>query len=696
MWGSFLLCVGVFILALYLPGYAFFRSLRVSRIFSLGCAPIYSIAMYALLPILYQKVGISCNWAVLFVPTILLALVLLLILTRGRSEVYGILPVKRSWAFFALYLIAGIAACWLILVSGLGDFDTFYNRHDNSMHLNAIRAFIDSGNWSSLGMSQYLAAPSNAIPYDTGWGFYPGGWHDTVAVALSLVGCPETVVINAFNAVITGMIYPTCMFLLMLVLCKGDRLTLATGAVVTPAFNAFPWYFFLKGPIVGNMLAFALVPAVCALFIVLCQRINKSSRPIAEFCCIAAFSFIALGLSQPNGLFTFYIFAVAFLGHQLRKALQSRFEARSISRKKIVIAAIGFVLAVIAIWFFAYKIPAFKPIVSYRYASDNGLDPINALYDTLSLGLVISDPQWLMVALALIGALVLIVRKRIWLLFPPAFFAAAYYFARVSFERRPRQWFAGFWYSDPTRVGACLTIFLTPIVSLGLAMLIRFVLQQVNHLASAAKPSSLPRSTRGILGAILLAVFCCYAYFPNYTPNIWETNEVEWTPMGTVKARIALEYDSSIEQVYSSQEREFVKKVESVIPEGALVINQPHDGSVFAYGLDGLNTYFRSASSFGYSDEADSIREGMKDFVSDPAIKKAVEDTGATYLLMLDQGVSYEDGKWITTYHESYVPMWDGLNKITDDTPGLEVVLADGDMRLYKITAVDDTEKNEG
>ena len=80
-----------------------------------------------------------------------------------------------------------------------------------------------------------------------------------------------------------------------------------------------------------------------------------------------------------------------------------------------------------------------------------------------------------MVALALIGALVLIVRKRIWLLFPPAFFAAAYYFARVSFERRPRQWFAGFWYSDPTRVGACLTIFLTPIVSLGLAMLILFV-----------------------------------------------------------------------------------------------------------------------------------------------------------------------------------------------------------------------------
>ena len=691
MWNSFLLCALIILTALYLPGYLFFRALRLSRLFAFGCAPLYTLALYAALPIVYEKCGIFCNWAILVLPALLLAIALLLVFNRQGNQEYGNPCIDRPWLILCLYLAMGLAACWFILVSGLGDFDTFYNRHDNSTHLNAIRAFIDSGNWSSMGMNVYLTSPDNAQPFDSSAVFYPSAWHDVVALAVSVFNCPVDVGVNAFNAVITGIVYPLSMYLLMLHLNKGDRLAILAGAFVTPAFNAFPWYFFLKGPLVGNMLSYAIVPAVCAAFIALCKAARKSAGFIVTFCVVALIACIALGLSQPNGLFTFYIFAAAFLGHKLYRLLKRKYREKRLSRVQCVMLFGGFVLLVVFLWFVAYKIPTFKSVVNFRYKSDNGLDPFNTLYDVLSLGLVLSFPQWLLVALAFAGILALLAKKRPWHIVPPAFFAVAYFFARAFYEKAPRQYIAGFWYSDPTRLAGGLTIFLTPIVSLGLAMTLRLVVRLVKSLASSAGLVELDEKARAAIVVACLAAFSCYAYFPNFTPNIWEKDNVTPTPIGIVKMRISNEYDTAREQVYSADERAFVQKVKEVIPEGALVINQPQDGSVFAYGLDGLNTYFRSAGSFDYSATADAIRQGMDKITLDDDVRNAVASTGAEYLLLLDEGVPYDEGKWLTTYHEGYVPLWAGLNNVTDETPGLELVLSEGDdMRLYKITATED------
>lgn len=696
MWGSFLLCAAVILLVLYVPGYFFFRAFKVSRILSVCCAPVYSIAAFGLLPILYQKMGVFCNWAVLLLPAVILSLALFLVLNRQRREQYGVVDVNRKWLLLGLYLVAGLAAAWFILVSGLGDFDTFYNRHDNSTHLNAIRAFIESGNWSSLGMNVYLASPENAIPWDLNSGFYPSAWHDIVAIAVSSVGCPEAVAINALNTVIAGAVYPISMFSAMLFLFRNDRMTLAIGSVITPCFNSFPWYFFLKGPIVGNMLSFAIVPSICILFVVLCGKASRRASYVAIFACLALVACIALGLAQPNGLFTFYVFATAFLGHQLRKYLTKRYTSRKTSNTKKILVASAFIAVVIGIWAIALNLPALQNIVTFQYARDNGLGLFNTLYDTLSLGLVASYPQWFLAALALIGILVFVVRRDVWLLLPPVFFAIAYYCARAFSSPFPRQYIAGFWYSDPVRLAACLTIFLTPFVSLGLTALIRLLIRIICELAGMCDKTSIGKPARIAMAAILLATVTCYLYFPNYSQNIWDEDKRTKTPIGIMKQRISDEYNTEKEQVYNSEEREFVRRAAALIPEGALVLNQPHDGSVFAYGLDGLNTYFRSAGTFGYSDTAEIIRHEADQIATNKNVQDAVKSTGAEYLILLDQGIAYEDGKWLSTYYDSYVPFWDGLNKVTDETPGYELILADGDMRLYKITATEDGEGSEG
>jgi hypothetical protein len=59
---------------------------------------------------------------------------------------------------------------------------------------------------------------------------------------------------------------------------------------------------------------------------------------------------------------------------------------------------------------------------------------------------------------------------------------------------------------------------------------------------------------------------------------------------------------------------------------------------------------------------------------------------GIEYVLVLDKGVSYEDGVWLSQYHKGQVVEWGGITSIDDTTPGFSVVLAEGDeMRLYRI-----------
>ena len=151
-------------------------------------------------------------------------------------------------------------------------------------------------------------------------------------------------------------------------------------------------------------------------------------------------------------------------------------------------------------------------------------------------------------------------------------------------------------------------------------------------------------------------------------------------------------YDEGEEQVYSAEEQRFVRKALEMIPDGALVINQPHDGSVFAYGLDGLNTYSRHIDTGGTTEQSRTIRDRLSDIATDSTVREAVRNSGAQYVLLLDQGMPYDEGRWLIQTGEDYEMGWEGLANLTDDTPGFETILADGDMRLYKITAEESAE----
>lgn len=78
-----------------------------------------------------------------------------------------------------------------------------------------------------------------------------------------------------------------------------------------------------------------------------------------------------------------------------------------------------------------------------------------------------------------------------------------------------------------------------------------------------------------------------------------------------MRDRIAREYSTTRDHVYSTKEKDFVNRAMEMIPDGSLVINSPEDGSLFAYGVNGINTYFRHPTTGSLTDDANMIREGL-------------------------------------------------------------------------------------
>ena len=65
-------------------------------------------------------------------------------------------------------------------------------------------------------------------------------------------------------------------------------------------------------------------------------------------------------------------------------------------------------------------------------------------------------------------------------------------------------------------------------------------------------------------------------------------------------------------------------------------------------------------------------------------MRSALESVGADYVLVLDDERVAADRAYLFTYDPA---LWQGILSIDADTPGFELVLSEGDMRLYRITA---------
>lgn len=681
MWSEFAIAYVVGALVIYLPGLLFFKALRFDWGLALISAPLATICGNIFFTTLYSYVGVQCSGALLCASVLGLFLVMyafvLLINKLRKKKAVRINISDFNWKILSLYVVFGLGLCVVVFIKNLDGSDSFFCRADNITHLGLVRTFLDSGDWSSLHASNYSLFESDPMGYAKD--FYPAAWHQLVALVSDLTGAEITISVNAVNSIFVSLVYPSAMFLLMTYLFKGEKNVVIFGAFFTLAFTAFPWGLFIKGPLYPQLAANCLSPLVMALFARFIDffLLRKNiSVFVIRFVFFGVVAIVSLAFTQTNAIFFVYVFAICFLTSVAYGWGRQNREASIIKRitPACVVLFVG-----IAFWLVCFNLPFMQSVVTFE--TESNLTVTEAVFFGVSLALAASMPQWLLAILVLFGVFYCVVKKKIWILVPAAFMLVAYIECK-SGSGILKQMIAGFWYADHYRSAACLAIFLVPIASVGFNVVVAGLKRAIDSLGKdlgfkvAKKPFVLA----------CLVVFLVLNFYPNYIyPKSEKTVE---TGFGHMYEKLETIFSTEKEQVYSSEERNFVKKVKEYVSDDSLIINYPDDGSVFSYSADGLNIVYRysllnSRVPSSETRESELVRTRLNKISDDSEVKSAAQTLGAKYVLLLDQGK--EEDELVKLPQFNHPEYWLGITGINDLTPGFTTVLAEGDMRLYEI-----------
>lgn len=704
MWAMFFAAAALAAAFLFVPGYVLLRAFRLVRPAAVACAPLVSIPAYMALCIAYGVADVPTWWGVLAGPVFAVAAAAWAasLLVRWRAggaatgeERLGLAPVERiagrpvrcfdGWCL-ALYLAVGVAASAALFVWFLGSPDSYVQEFDNVSHLGTIRGFIDSGSWSPFSSSLYATAADASVNPLPGTGFYPTAWYTVAALAVSATGISVAMSENVANFVFVAAVLPAGMFLLMRAAFPSRPSVVPFGAVCVLAFSAFPWGIISFGPLFPNASAFCLVPAVAACFMgVFAAGARKRQRVFAAalFCVGMA----GLAFAQPNAVFTAAVLLAPFCVWKA-EGIADALGLEGARRRAVRIGCALAMCAVVAVvWYALYRAPFLRAVVEHSWAVASGRQ--EAVLDALVLGFRYPGSQIVLAALVAVGALCTL-KHREWLWMAAAYAAACvqYVFA-VSSDGPLQHLLSGFWYTDSYRLAAMASLFAVPLAALGLWCAVRGLAALAARIAQTARGAAAPcahaRALAGGSAAVVVAAFAAATFWPGLAvPGSQSATTAFASVMGQLHAQ------NTQEAVYDDAEQAFVDKVQEAVPEGALVLNEPHDGSAFAAVADGLRTYYRYPRGYDEGNETSEsmlIRDGLCRIASDEAVRDAVRSVGGEYLLLLDQGEPQGPRAMLFTYEDG--SLWRGIEAVDDSTPGFEVVLAEGDMRLYKITALD-------
>lgn len=698
MWDSFALSVAVLLVGMYVPGYLLLEPFGVRKLERLICAPAVSIAVLSLLAIAYTWLGVFQTGALLLASLLCIALVvfagtLAVRKAKGRlDETKGArgggrlnLPVRLGTDARILLLYLGVA-----LVIGIRFFiipldgaDSFVQDSDNSWHLSLIRSFVDSGNMSTLDTNLFHDLDGRELTImPTNGSFYPAAWHELAAILTSLFGVPVTLAANAVNFMLLVFVFPPAVFLFLHEIFGADVRKTAFGSVVCLAFASFPWGTLIppSGPLCPLFLGMCFVPLLCTLVIkvVRSEGALDKAKYVALICVVA----VTMALGHPSSLFTTMLIMLPYCVCSAYRAAKTRATMRSLAHGAAVSAAAGLAVALagLLLWAIAFNLPALQATVTFNWASY--ASPAREAFDIATLALK-RPPSQICLAIVVIVGIVYVLRNRRF-----AWIAASYVlaclllFVSATSEGFLKSFLTGFWYTDTYRLAANVAFTGIPLATLGLCWLADLVSRVVHALIrkDRAKPFE---AVEGIVVVVVAVLFAVSNYYSDYSASEASGGK---TAFGDTELCFSLANLKSRSNLYDAAEMAFAKQVAETVDRGDLIYNNADDGSPFAYATEDLNLcYRRSAAELLDSESAQSetLRLHLSELATNAEVQDVVRDAGIEYVLILDLGGEPLDERCYYGYYT--MEKWSGLNLIDDETPGFSVVLAEGDMRLYKI-----------
>lgn len=672
MWFTLLLAIAISIVVLYAPGYFLARSFSVHRFASVVIAPLLSVFTFMVLGIVLEKFGVACSGSMMLGIAIAFSFIVLFI-AKGATRIthrtsncnlLSVVNDREAWKAATLYSTVSLFVVLIVFLMAINGADSFSRNDDTTFHLSAVRAFLETGYFSVLNVSSFLDQGIDG-------GFYPAAWHIITAIVASFFGNDVALAANAVFVVFAVFVFPLGVCLLLMKLFREDKRIVLAGSLFVLAFCGFPWGFVVWGQLFSNMVSFMLIPLALVALIEATEAEKLCDR--IKLAVIVCAGLIAIAVSQPNGAFTFGIWAVLYSLN--RTFFLPHSNKATLSLKRFAVAT-ALLLSACAIWAILYFSPFMQVVVQTTWEAVTS--PIKAVGFGLLFMFGPREGIQPFLTLVVIAGIIYTCKNRRYLWLSIAYvFALLVFIIDYSTDGILKQVLSGFWYTDYYRTGAMTSLFAIPLAAIGFVQLANFLKKWCSKVFGL-NPQN-PKGKYLPIGALLILFAVCQ-FFPGHV-KLTEKVDI-YAGLPKIHKEVSARY--SWDSIYTDEEHAFVKKVLEVIPEGALVINVPNDGSCWSYGIDGINTYFRRSSSNGRDGAAasEALRTKLCDISSSEEVRKLVEELDARYVLMLDESTGDDR---TTTGLRYKAENWHGIESINEGTPGFTLVLSEGDMRLYEI-----------
>ena len=675
MWSEFFIACCAGTLFLVAPGFLILRVLGFTFGRALCAAPLFSSVLISLLSIIYDVAGISSNpLSIVVVPAVIFvmfAIVLGVIRQRKAHRAEDDIPLE----FIFLYAAIGLVVGMVIFVKNLDGPASFLEEYDEVHHLNGSQAFAESQVFSFFHSTFYTPEEITSVsPFEVG-SFYPSGWQAITALLIQVCHIPATIAANVSNYLFSSLVSPLGFTYLLFVVFRGDRKHLVAGSIASVSFVSFPWLLTRWGPVYPNLAAFCTVPMACALFIECYRHEEFSSRVVIEATCFV-FGLTGIALLQPNGVFTTAVMLGSFL---IQEALQGKMQVKiGIRSQRAWPLAVALITLFGLLWFMLTKVPPIVPVVSFNWPCYQ--TPIQAIINFVTLAHAdgffdASSAQLLLATMLIVGAFD-VMRHQIdsrWLLQSYAFWGITFVLTTAT-EGSFKHLLGGFWYTDHCRIAAASIISAIPLAAAGMA--------KVFDLFQPIASKVLGAGLRHLVAPASVVLFLILVFFPNYTIPGYAS---VITGFGHLRASIKSGYASGPGMI-DSEEEAFLEEVSEIVPDGAIVANNPYDGSIFVYGAYDIHVMYRGISDYSMDrDNANSqaVRYGLADYLSDDTVAAAVDEIDIEYVLFLKP--DSEPVKAFSAAVGDGLDEWPGLYDIDENTPGFTLILEEGDMRLFKL-----------
>lgn len=721
MWLEFFQSVVVIIALLYVPGVILLHASGMPKPWALVSAPLVSCALYFIEGEIFSALNIPIPLAVMVLVPLLIAVLVngyvFYVAPKHKEHHRGEKPNKskairagkpstyHAPAFICeelpfwmplLYVAVGLLTVGLLFLPTLPSASSFVQGWDIVHHLDVTQAMIESQKYSSIHYDFYSTVEASITPWEPGSsGFYPSGWNIIVALTTQLVSTTVPIAGNALNFVSAAIVFPLSICSVIAKVLPKHRIALVSGAFVCLAFFVFPWSLLIYGPIFPNTVAFCVMPSIWWVF----MQMTRSQTPKHDLIWLIAIFIlgcITLFILHPSTIFSSIVvllpWSFARIGESKRRVILFG------KQIKPVTLAYAFFIFALVIWSVFYYVLIVRGVaLNFWWSAYSSLQ--DAILHALGMDFIgqsyaggeLVSPQPILSICVLVGAVWTFKHKQArWMVSAFMYLSILCIFI-ITFDVPLKGYLSGFWYTDPFRIAASCVIMAIPLAALGLATLAEAALETFTSWREKATQNQIQTQTKAqtcvfctvwakplIVGAVIACVVVL-----NYVVPMPNLKSEEPIPAATAFKQ-ASEKAYGDHYILTSEELEFLRRVELTVPAGAVIANLPQDGSLWAYGTNDLHVLWRFPNGYDASERPASaiLRKRLNRIASDPEVLQTVRDLNVQYVLILNNVVDYSNAVTST-----YKPgTFRGITQITDTTPGFEVVLEEGSMRLYKIT----------